>query len=263
MPRRNSSEQDAEDWIDECDQDEEPYEFETEEQRKSVYNNMCSDEDDAPETVDYVNERYKRRIIKSVIVNLPTMASDVPTACCEGDNTEDTPKLNLPSGGWAVKNIVVSDIASDMPSLSESKLKQGKKKFAFSREGEWKKMTNFFSDPVPEYCEPPPKLDDEFVKVEKKSRERIQRPPQQFEVPHPQSETPRNLKCTKMCNAGEGCRRRSECNYAHTMEEFNPVGCRFQGRCKNVRECKFKHDFETKEAYLDRIKALPRDLARK
>lgn len=270
MPRKEEKDQEEENWVDECDQDE--YDVETEEERKSTYNNMCSDEDEH-EPVDYLNNRYKRRIVKSVVVNLPMLASDSPHQ--ETPPAEDeTPKLKLPSGGWSVQKMSVADISSDTPTLSDSKLKVGKKKFSFGRTGEWKKMADLFSGTGHDLAEVPPpfetqqpahapqKVEEAFVKVEKRSRERAQRPLPVLDVPVP-AEAPRNLKCTKMCNAGKDCKRRPECNYAHSMDEFNPVTCKFQSRCKNVAECNFKHDFETKEAFLARSKALPKFVPRK
>jgi len=255
MPRKEYKEQEAENWVDECDQDE--YDVETEEERKTTYNNMCSDEDEN-EPADYLNSRYKRRIVKSVIVNLPMLTVDSPRHESLTSTSEvDAVKLKLPSGGWSIQKLSVQDVSSDTPTLSDSKLKIGKKKFSSGRTGEWKKMTDFFSNVAHEPIELPPK-EEAFVKVEKRSRERsAPRPFPVAEAPPP-TEAPRNLKCTKMCNSGKDCKRRPECNYAHTIEEFNPVLCKFQSRCKNVYECNFKHDFETKEAFLARTKALPK-----
>jgi hypothetical protein len=64
-----------------------------------------------------------------------------------------------------------------------------------------------------------------------------------------------NFKNTKLCNFGEACKKRGKgCNYAHTMDEFTPVECRFQTNCKNRQACGFKHADETKESFLLRTK---------
>ena len=256
MPRReNDDEYVDEDWVDDGDQDE--YDIENEEERKFAYGNMCSDDDDDEnrEPISYLNDRYKKRIVKNVVVNLPTMSSEVKQ---ETQYAHDgSVKLNLPSGGWAVKKVEAVPIYAGTPSLSDSKLKAPtKKKFSSSREGGWKKMTDFFS-PFEEQSPPVSALaEEEFVKVVKKSRERTAKLPVIAEE-KPQFEAPRNLKCTKMCNSGKDCKRPG-CNYAHSMDEFNPIECKFQTRCKNPQSCTFKHSFESKDNFLARIRTIQR-----
>lgn len=252
MPRReNEDEIVDEDWVDDGDQDD--YDIEDEEERKLAYENMCSDDDENQKPISYLNDRYKKRIVKNVVVNLPTMSSEVKQETMYAH--DGTVKLNLPSGGWAVKKVDVEPMCDSMPSLSDSKLKAPtKKKFSSSREGGWKKMSDFFA-PFEEQ-QLPPLVEEEFVKVVKKSRERVAKLPAVTEEPR-QSEPTRNMKCTKMCNSGKDCKRPG-CNYAHSMDEFNPIECKFQTRCKNPHTCTFKHNFETKENFLGRIKTLQR-----
>jgi hypothetical protein len=261
MPRNeNEEEMVDEDWVEDCDQDTYDFENEDDTERKLVFNNMCSDDEDE-QSSSHINARYKKRIVKNIFVNLPRMSNeDAPP---QEESKEDTGvKLNLQSGGWSVKKVEVDEMASALPSLSDSKLQTPKKKFSASRDGGWKKMTDFFSSieeqnynqaPPP----PPPQAtqEDEF-KVVRKSKDRVPRvAPVVVEERRLQLETPRNMKCTKMCNSGKDCKRPG-CNFAHSMEEFNPITCRFQSRCNNKEKCTFKHDAETKENYLLRLQTL-------
>lgn len=64
------------------------------------------------------------------------------------------------------------------------------------------------------------------------------------------------FKNTRMCSFLDKCKRK-DCTFAHTLDEYNPVECRFQLKCKSVDvngnyTCRFKHKDETKEAYLSR-----------
>jgi hypothetical protein len=246
-----SHRENEEDWVDDYDQDD--YDYENEDERKLVYNNMCSDDDDDCKSYDYLNERYKKRIVKNIVVNLPKLSAD---GIHEEPPYSKQPevKLNLPSGGWSVKKVEVSDMTNDMPSLSDSKLKIDKKKFSSSRGGEWKKMTDFCSS-FEEQASIEVPVEQEFVKVIKKSKERVPRPIPFVEEKEKEGPPLRNLKCTKMCNSGKQCKR-IDCNFAHSLEEFNPITCRFQSRCKNPHICTFKHDSETKENYLARFQSL-------
>ena len=257
MPRNENDEMVEEDWVEDCDQDTYDFENEDEAERKLVYNNMCSDEEDE-QSNSHINARYKKRIVKNIFVNLPRMSTeDVPQ---EESKEETSVKLNLQSGGWSVKKVEVDDMANGMPSLSDSKLQTPKKKFSASRDGGWKKMTDFFSSfEEQNYNQTPQQAtqEDEF-KVVRKSKERAPRVAPQpivVEERRPQLEAPRNMKCTKMCNSGKDCKRPS-CNFAHNIDEFNPITCRFQSRCKNPQLCTFKHDAETKENYLSRFQTL-------
>jgi hypothetical protein len=63
-----------------------------------------------------------------------------------------------------------------------------------------------------------------------------------------------HLKKTKFCNIflQEGKCNRKVCNFAHSMEEFSFPSCAFADHCK-VKNCKFKHTYETLEQYKSRI----------
>ena len=62
-----------------------------------------------------------------------------------------------------------------------------------------------------------------------------------------------NSSKTKMCKWKEKCRKKCSCNFAHTFEEWNPIPCSFDGRCKN-KQCKFWHKkTETKEQLYQRL----------
>jgi len=257
MPRNENDEMVDEDWVEDCDQDTYDFENEDEVERKLVFNNMCSDDEDE-QSNSHINARYKKRIVRNIFVNLPRM--DNENAPLQEELKEDAGvKLNLQSGGWSVKKVKVDDMASALPSLSDSKLQTPKKKFSASRDGGWKKMTDFFSSFEEQnynQAPPPQAIQEEEFKVVRKSKDRVPRvaPPPIGEERRPQLEPPRNMKCTKMCNSGKDCKRPG-CNFAHSIDEFNPITCRFQSRCKNSG-CTFKHDSETKENYLSRIQAL-------
>ncbi len=64
----------------------------------------------------------------------------------------------------------------------------------------------------------------------------------------------RHLKKTKFCNIflQEGVCNRKICNFAHSIEEYNFPNCAFNENCK-VKNCKFKHPYETLEEFKKRI----------
>ena len=66
------------------------------------------------------------------------------------------------------------------------------------------------------------------------------------------------IKCTKLCNYREkGCSRHKKgcCTFAHTFDEWNPVVCNFNGKCKKFPKCTFFHpQIETKLEYYNRTK---------
>ena len=102
MPRNENDEMVEEDWVEDCDQDTYDFENEDEAERKLVYNNMCSDEEDE-QSNSHINARYKKRIVKNIFVNLPRMSTeDGPQ---EESKEETSVKLNLQSGGWSVKRL--------------------------------------------------------------------------------------------------------------------------------------------------------------
>jgi hypothetical protein len=59
---------------------------------------------------------------------------------------------------------------------------------------------------------------------------------------------------TRMCFRGESCNRRGTCTFAHNMDEFCPIECRFE-KCRRFESssCNFYHKkLETKNQYLER-----------
>jgi hypothetical protein len=61
-------------------------------------------------------------------------------------------------------------------------------------------------------------------------------------------------KCTRYCRnvLKFGKCNRSECTFAHTMEQYNPVKCDFGKGCKK-QGCTFIHPHETKESHCKRV----------
>lgn len=58
---------------------------------------------------------------------------------------------------------------------------------------------------------------------------------------------------TRMCRqtlANRKCNYRN-CSYAHSLDEYFPLECRFQYKCRN-NNCNYIHPNETKQAFLDR-----------
>jgi hypothetical protein len=69
--------------------------------------------------------------------------------------------------------------------------------------------------------------------------------------PHQQRQS--NVR-SRMCFRGESCNRKATCTFAHTLDEFTPVECRFS-RCRRFAEntCNFFHKAcETKVEFLER-----------
>jgi hypothetical protein len=73
-------------------------------------------------------------------------------------------------------------------------------------------------------------------------------PSQSMQEPKAASE---EFKFTRMCNFANSCKR-TNCSFAHTLDQFTPVECRFQDKCKTKDTCRFRHSSETKEAFLAR-----------
>ena len=57
---------------------------------------------------------------------------------------------------------------------------------------------------------------------------------------------------TRMCDFAKNCKRKM-CTFAHTIEEFSPMMCNFDRRCRNRDTCRFKHSDETKEEFIVRL----------
>jgi hypothetical protein len=253
------------------------------EDRVRFYKGVVYDEEDYDEESLnlWANQRFKqKRAGRAVAVDLPREKKEQELQE-ERKEQEEEVKLNLPEGGWKVQSIISNET---LPTLLESKItvSVAKKKSFFSKPSEnaWKKMPNFFegltvvdqlatlADPPrnpskdpPRDPHPPPQSykereDDGFKQV--RSAERRPRLMQQSNVGAQKKplEKPQNLKNTKMCKAGEKCSRRATCNFAHTLEEFNPVFCNFQKNCKNFERCGFRHEWESKEGFLSRVNAM-------
>lgn len=252
-----------------------------EEQRIDFYRRVCHGDDDydEEELKAWANGRFKHKnICKPTIVSLPSMSSTASNLKVEeSSNTmSEEPKLKLPKGGWQVQRVELKEENNDLPTLLSSKLNlKPKKKMSGPRENAWKKMPNFFSDvgdfvsstvpsaelfskreePNKESVAEPVQNDaeEEFKPAPSRSRERTEnRKPRLLPCPK-KDDKPRFLKNTKMCKNGEQCNRRAMCTFAHTLEEFNPITCRFQDRCNQKETCSFKHDFESKEDYIKRL----------
>ena len=65
---------------------------------------------------------------------------------------------------------------------------------------------------------------------------------------------PNNGNKARACNFWDKCRRSStSCGYAHTLEEFQPVECKF-ATCRK-QDCRFFHPAkESKGAFLERFR---------
>lgn len=79
-------------------------------------------------------------------------------------------------------------------------------------------------------------------------------PVPQQSVVQPQEKSPSHNKVkTRMCNFAERCRR-PECDYAHTLEEYSPIECKFR-TCRKP-ECRFYHpSTESKSEFLVRFRS--------
>lgn len=242
-----------------------------EEDRVRFYKRVVHDEEEYDkESVNlWANQRFKQKRVGRVhAVDLPREKK--PEEIQKEAEQETEVKLNLPQGGWRVQTLTTTNEA--LPSLLESKIAVSvpKKKTFSSRPSEnaWKKLPNFLEgitvvDQLATLAEPPKEIqqrkqDDEEEYKPVKSAERRPRLMQQSN-PNPTRkpfEKPQNLKNTKMCKAGEKCPRRSTCNFAHTMEEYNPIFCNFQKNCKNFNTCGFRHEWESKEDFMSRVQSL-------
>ena len=67
-----------------------------------------------------------------------------------------------------------------------------------------------------------------------------------------------HLERTKFCSnmIRSGYCTRSNCRFAHTLEEYTPPQCVFQNECDHPM-CKFLHPDETMDSYKKRIKFEP------
>lgn len=250
-------------------------EMDNEGERIDFYRRVCvgDDECNEEELKAWANERFKHKQAQAKPAALPCLSSMKmdPKTSDENHSIEET-KLSLPKGGWKVQQVHLSDESKDLPTLMSSKLDlKPKKKINGPRENVWKKMPNFFSDvneasslPSAECFEKKEESftqkesvekEDEFRPAPSRSRERTERKPRLL-PPSKREDKPQVLKNTKMCKNGEQCNRRASCTFAHTLEEFNPIPCRFQKNCNQKLTCSFKHEFESKEEYISRIKIL-------
>ena len=82
-----------------------------------------------------------------------------------------------------------------------------------------------------------------------------QRPPRIYPDPSKKTETVGNIKCTRFCDfwAKTGHCTRSSCNFAHSLEEYNPNICKFDNKCRYQSTCQFKHSSETPEQMVKRL----------
>jgi hypothetical protein len=170
------------------------------------------------------------------------------------------PPAPLSTKTWEVKKVdVPQSVAGDFPSLSDAKITQTPQ----SRHSDvkahlpkkWKKITDVI------FNEESTTIEQQFSVVQPKrspaprENRRLLTSTEPKKSPENHSSPETTFRNTKLCNFGESCKKRGKgCNYAHTLEEFSPVECRFQKTCKNRQVCGFKHGDESKEEFLLRTK---------
>lgn len=97
--------------------------------------------------------------------------------------------------------------------------------------------------------------DEEMVRVLSKhspKRPPVKTSPEKEQAPHVVMPTPQPNQKTRMCKFASNCRR-SNCMFAHTLNEFSPLICRFKDGCKFGKTCRYFHPgSETKEFYISR-----------
>ena len=230
---------------------------------------------------DILGARNRRRVCqvsdKPSIVSLPSASAELK---------EEVPEvvLNLPKGGWQIQKVELEVESSDFPTLvqSASLAKDKPMQKAFSNVSvptKWKNVTkDFFQDDEEDERE-----EEKFTQVRQKSagprsagktfhpraqgpsyptqRTGLRKPYQPSGTvqadTQPQSAKPtqeaddsakkpnEEFKNTRMCSFLDKCKRRG-CTFAHTIEDYTPVECRFQFKCKSVDStgnytCRFKH----------------------
>lgn len=72
------------------------------------------------------------------------------------------------------------------------------------------------------------------------------------EVANISLESSQNCKRSKACNNYKSCCKES-CDYAHTLEEYQPTECNYGEGCKKKIKCKHLHPGETKEEIAKRL----------
>jgi hypothetical protein len=94
-----------------------------------------------------------------------------------------------------------------------------------------------------------------YYPVEYTSNQHNQRPPRIYPDPSKKTENAGNIKCTRFCDfwAKTGHCTRSSCNFAHSLEEYNPSICKFDNKCRYQSTCQFKHSSETPEQMVKRL----------
>jgi hypothetical protein len=66
---------------------------------------------------------------------------------------------------------------------------------------------------------------------------------------------------TKFCSFGiQKCKKGTNCIFAHTFKELNPIICKWDNECLRKEKCYYKHTNETKVQYVKR--AFPEDIKR-
>ena len=169
--------------------------------------------------------------------------------------------LNLSKSGWDVKKIEQGNM-SEFPALAFVEPAKNHRS-SFGPAAKWKPITGeIFKEEEPrreDQRREEPRRDDqrreENVRERFPNRERQARtrPQQQHgaAVASQPIEKSEEFKYTRMCVFAKTCKR-SNCSFAHSIEQFNPVECRFQDRCKTKETCRFRHASETKEQFLAR-----------
>jgi hypothetical protein len=72
------------------------------------------------------------------------------------------------------------------------------------------------------------------------------------EVANISLESSQHCKRSKACNNYKSCTKES-CDYAHTLEEYQPTECNYGDSCKKKIKCKHLHPRETKEEIAKRL----------
>jgi hypothetical protein len=84
-----------------------------------------------------------------------------------------------------------------------------------------------------------------------KSQPSAKIPVQQAEKQSESVQSVKNLR-SRMCKFTDKCRRRDTCTFAHSIDEFTPIQCKFAA-CRSFDNCRFFHpSIETKQSYIKR-----------
>ena len=227
----------------------------------------------------------KSRRTKLIQSNLTNKNNEAKKILFGGEKDEEEEKPKAPPKTWGnISKVEAVKISNDFPNLASVKIVPPTNPQRFSevqthQPKKWKKITHaIFNEESPttepvvarEQSQFASREQSQFVQRNEFTVVQPRRSPQEHQrllstqpksadikkSPEASSSSGGGLyKNTKMCSFGENCKKRGKgCNYAHTLDEFSPVECRFQGNCKNRSTCGFKHGDESKEDFLTRTK---------